>query len=197
MRWRPFGGAAPKHRPVSGHDREPDRRLLPAAGGNRTGIGRNSHKNCHLLIYVAMETGLFRQEELDARFVVLPARALATAELGGTIDFVPLPGSGAKAVVKGAAIFFVVGQSLFSPSMLMVPRQITSVAQLRGQSLGFGQRGRPATRMAKLSCATGSPFCWAKITRPSPYRPKRTVLPPLKKVISRLACFRSAMSRSL
>ena len=89
-----------------------------------------------------METGLFRQEELDARFVVLPARALATAELGGTIDFVPLPASGAKAVVKGAAIFFVVGQSLFSPSMLMVPRQITSVAQLRGQSLGFGQRGQ-------------------------------------------------------
>ena len=30
-----------------------------------------------------METGLFRQEELDARFVFLPARALATVGLGG------------------------------------------------------------------------------------------------------------------
>jgi hypothetical protein len=58
-----------------------------------------------------METGLFRQEELDARFVV--------------------------------------GQSLFSPSVLMVPRQVTSVAQLRGQSLGFGQRGQASYQDGK------------------------------------------------
>jgi len=176
LRWRPFGGAAPKHRPVSGHDRELDRRLLRAAGGNRTGIRRDSQKIgrttipniSHLPIYIAMETGLFRQEGPDARFVALPPVALATVGLSGTIDFVPLPNSGAKTTPKGFAIPFVVGQSLFSGSVSMVLRQVTSVAQLRGQSLGFEHRGQPPTRTAKLSCAIGSPFFLAKMNRPYP-----------------------------
>ena len=56
----------------------------PALCATAIKIGRTTIPNIsHLPIYVAMETGLFRQEGLDAKFVALPARALATVGLGG------------------------------------------------------------------------------------------------------------------
>ena len=121
---------------------------LMATGGASLGdtaitVGRTNVGNiAHLPIYVAMETGLFKQEGLDARFVSLTERALVTAGLGGNVNFIPLPGAGAQAALKGAAVRFVVGQSLFSPSVLVASREIGSAAQLRNRSLGFGQRGQ-------------------------------------------------------
>jgi len=115
----------------------------PAAGATAVKIGRtNAAKISHLPIYLALETGLFKQEGLDVTFVTMTERALVTAGLSGTIDFVPLPRAGARAALKGAAVRFVAGQSLFSPSVLMAARRITSVAALRYQALGFGQIGQ-------------------------------------------------------
>ena len=115
----------------------------PAVGATSIKIGRTNVANVsHLPIYLAMETGLFEQEGLDARFVAMTESALVTAGLAGLIDFVPLPRAGAQAALKGAAVRFVVGQSLFSPSALIAARQITSVAQLKYRILGFGQMGQ-------------------------------------------------------
>ena len=115
----------------------------PAAGAAAVKIGRMNVANVsHLPIYLALETDLFKQEGLDATFVTMTERALMTAGLAGTIDFVPLPRAGAQAALKGAPVRFVVGQSVFSPSVLMAARQITSVAALRYRTLGFGQTGQ-------------------------------------------------------
>ncbi|MDA1325058.1 MAG: ABC transporter substrate-binding protein [Proteobacteria bacterium] len=115
----------------------------PAAGATAVKIGRtNVAKISHLPIYLALETGLFKQEGLDVTFVTMTERALVTAGLSGAIDFIPLPRAGAQAALKGAPVRFVVGQSLFSPSVLMATRHITSVAELRYRTLGFGQRGQ-------------------------------------------------------
>ena len=115
----------------------------PALGDTAITVGRTNVGNiAHLPLYVAMETGLFKQEGLDATFVSLSERALVTAGLSGRINFVPLPGAGAQAALKGAAVRFVVGQSLLAPSVLVVSPEISSVAQLRNRSLGFGQRGQ-------------------------------------------------------
>lgn len=114
----------------------------PALGATSIKIGRTTVGNVsHLPIYLAMETGLFEQEGLSAVFVAMPERALVTAGLAGSIDFVPLAGAGAQAALKGAAVRFVVGQSLFSASSLVAQRQVTSVAQMKGRILGFGQLG--------------------------------------------------------
>ncbi len=114
----------------------------PALGATAIKIGRTTVANVsHLPIYLAMETGLFEQEGLDARFVAMPESALVTAGLAGSIDFVPLAGAGALAALKGAAVRFVVGQSLFSASALVAQREVTSVAALKGRILGFGQLG--------------------------------------------------------
>jgi ABC-type nitrate/sulfonate/bicarbonate transport system substrate-binding protein len=119
----------------------------PALAATPIKIGRTSVPNIsHLPIYLAMETGLFRQEGLDAKLVPMPQRALVTAGLGGTVDFVPLPDAGAKAALRGAALRFVVGQSLFSTSALVTMPRITAVAELRHQVLGFERRGQVSYR---------------------------------------------------
>ena len=108
-------------------------------------IGRtNTPTITHLPIYVALEAGLFREEGLDASFVVMTQRALVTAGLAGDIDFVPLPRPGAQAALKGASVRFVAGQSVFAPTALIAARGITSLEQLRDRTVGFGELGRSA-----------------------------------------------------
>src|SRR5687767_9416745 len=64
----------------------------------------------HIPSYIAMDKGLFKEEGLDARFVVLGGRAMMTAGLAGSLDFVPVPSGGAQAWLKGAKIRYVVNQ---------------------------------------------------------------------------------------
>jgi ABC-type nitrate/sulfonate/bicarbonate transport system substrate-binding protein len=114
-----------------------------AMGGTSVKIGRTTAPHIsHLPLYVAMETGLFAQEGLDATFVLMTGKALTTAGLAGRIDFIPLPGAGAEAALRGAGIRFVVGQSTFTPTALVVPNHITSVTQLQNKRLGLGQVGQ-------------------------------------------------------
>ena len=68
----------------------------------------------HTPSYVAMEKGFFKEEGLDASFVSLGGRALVTAGLSGSADFIPIPSGGAQAALSGAEIRYVVGQSLKS-----------------------------------------------------------------------------------
>lgn len=114
-----------------------------AAAGTAIKIGRTKIPDIsHLPIYLALETGLFREEGLDARLVAMPSRALVTAGLGGIIDFVPITSAGAQAALKGAPVRFVVGQSLYTPSAFISHRDIVSAEQLKGQILGLGRKGQ-------------------------------------------------------
>ena len=78
-------------------------------------VGRTtSGSGFHIPMYVAMEKGFFKGEGLDARYVALSGKALVTAGMTGNIDFVPIPGGGSQASLKGAPLRYVVGQSLIS-----------------------------------------------------------------------------------
>ncbi|MGH7090077.1 MAG: ABC transporter substrate-binding protein, partial [Stellaceae bacterium] len=68
----------------------------------------------HIPSYVAMDKGFFKKEGLDATWVTLGGKALVTAGLSGQADFVPIPAGGAVAALHGAALRYVVGQSLGS-----------------------------------------------------------------------------------
>ena len=61
-----------------------------------------------------MDKGFYKAEGLDASFVTLTGRALVTAGLSGSVDFIPIPSGGAQAALSGAEIRYVVGQSLKS-----------------------------------------------------------------------------------
>jgi ABC-type nitrate/sulfonate/bicarbonate transport system substrate-binding protein len=95
----------------------------------------------HIPSYIAMDQGFYKAEGLDAEFVVLSARALVTAGLAGSVDVIPIPSGGAQAVLSGAPITYVVGESLKSQWTIVVPPTIKKVEDLKGKALGYGRPG--------------------------------------------------------
>ena len=50
----------------------------------------------HIPSYIAMDKGFFKEEGLDARWVVLGGTAMIRAGLSNNLDFVPIPSGGAQ-----------------------------------------------------------------------------------------------------
>jgi NitT/TauT family transport system substrate-binding protein len=88
-----------------------------------------------------MDQGYYKAEGLDASFVSLTGRALVTAALSGSIDFVPIPSGGAQAALSGADIRYVVGQSLKSQWLIAARPSINKVEDLKGKTIGYGRTG--------------------------------------------------------
>lgn len=95
----------------------------------------------HIPAYIAMDKGFFKREGLEARFVSMTGKALVTAGMGGNIDFVPIPGGGSQATLRGADLVYVVGQSLISQWAIVTTQDIKSVADLKGKTIGYGRAG--------------------------------------------------------
>jgi NitT/TauT family transport system substrate-binding protein len=112
------------------------------AEGNRVRVGKAiGGSGFHIPSYLAMDKGFYQAEGLDAQFVVLQARALVTAGLSGNVDFIPIPSGGAQAALSGAAITYVVGESLKSQWTIVVPKSVDKVESLKGMTLGYGRPG--------------------------------------------------------
>ena len=95
----------------------------------------------HIPSYVAMDQGFYKAEGLDASFVTLPGRALVTAGLTGSIDFIPIPSGGSQAALSGAEIRYVVGESLKSQWLIVARPNINKPEDLKGKTLGYGRSG--------------------------------------------------------
>jgi ABC-type nitrate/sulfonate/bicarbonate transport system substrate-binding protein len=95
----------------------------------------------HIPSYVAMDQGFYKAEGLNAQFVVLQGRPLVTAALSGNVDVVPIPSGGAQAALSGAAITYIVGESLKSQWTIVVSPGINKVEDLRGKAVGYGRTG--------------------------------------------------------
>ncbi len=95
----------------------------------------------HIPSYIAMDKGFFKEEGLDARFVELAGRPLITAGLSGNVDFVPIPSGGAQAVLSGAKLKYVVGQSLKPQWIIVTKPDIKKAEDLRGKTLGYARVG--------------------------------------------------------
>lgn len=95
----------------------------------------------HIPSYIAMDRGFYKKEGLDASFVAMTGKALVTAGMGGAIDFVPIPGGGSQAILKGADLRFVVGESLISQWAIVVTPDTEKVADLKGKTVGYGRPG--------------------------------------------------------
>ena len=95
----------------------------------------------HIPSYVAMDQGFYKAEGLDARFVVLQGKPLVTAALAGNIDVIPIPSGGAQAALSGAAITYIVGESLKSQWTIVTPQAFNKIEELKGKTIGYGRAG--------------------------------------------------------
>jgi NitT/TauT family transport system substrate-binding protein len=96
----------------------------------------------HIPSYIAMDKGFFKDEGLDARWIVLGGTAMIRAGLSNNLDFVPIPSGGAQAVLKGGAkIRYVVNQSLTSQYVFVARPELSKPEDLKGKTIGFARPG--------------------------------------------------------
>ena len=102
------------------------------------------YTSLHLPTYVAMEKGFFKKEGLDAKMVVLAPTALKVAGLAGQVDFIPIPTPAALAALHGAAVSFLVGESLSSQWEIISAKSIAKPEDLKGKTVAYGEPGGAA-----------------------------------------------------
>ncbi len=95
----------------------------------------------HIPSYVAIDKGFFKNEGLDADFIAATAGVLVRATIAREIEFTPIPGGGSEAMLQGAPIVFIVGESLISQWTLTTTPDIKRVEDLKGRTLGLGRPG--------------------------------------------------------
>lgn len=95
----------------------------------------------HIPSYVAHDLGFFKKQGLDSKFVAMTGKALVNAGMAKQIDFVPIPGGGSLAMLKGAPIVLVVGQSTISLWTITTTKEIKRVEDLKGKTIGLGRPG--------------------------------------------------------
>jgi len=115
---------------------------LASAQMPKVKVGRTTGASgFHLPTYVAMDRGIFKAEGLDAEFVNMTAGELVRATIAKEVDFTPIPGGGSEAMLRGAPLVFVVGESLVSQWTLTTTRAIAKPEDLKGKTLGLGRPG--------------------------------------------------------
>ncbi len=113
-----------------------------AAQAVKIKVGRTTGgSGFHIPSYVAMDKGLFKGEGLDVDFIATTGPVLVRAAIAKEIEFVPIPGGGSEAMLRGAPLVFVVGQSLISQWTLTTSPEIKRVEDLKGKTLGMGRPG--------------------------------------------------------
>src|SRR5262245_7512444 len=98
----------------------------------------------HIPSYVAMDKGFFKGEGLDADFISTTAGVLVRAAIAKEIEFVPIPGGGSEAMLKGAPLAFIVGESLVSQWTIVTQPEFKQVEELKGKTVGLERPGQAA-----------------------------------------------------
>jgi len=105
-------------------------------------VGRTiSASGFHIPSYVAQERGMFREQGFSVEFIATQGGPLVRAGIAKEIDYVPIPGGGSIAMLQGAPIVFVVGESLISQWTITTTPNIKTVADLRGKTIGVERPG--------------------------------------------------------
>jgi NitT/TauT family transport system substrate-binding protein len=120
---------------------------IPTAGAQmpKIKVGRTvGGSGFHIPSYIAIDKGLFKAEGLDADFIAAQAGVLVRAAIAKEIEFVPIPGGGSEAMLKGAPLVFLVGESLVSQWTITTTPDIKRVEDLRGKTIGLERPGQAA-----------------------------------------------------
>lgn len=114
----------------------------PASAQTKIRVGRTvGASGFHIPSYVAQDKGMFREEGLQSEFIAAEGGPLVRAGIAKEIDYVPIPGGGTIAMLKGAPLVYVVGQSLISQWTITTTPDIKRAEDLRGKTIGLGRPG--------------------------------------------------------
>jgi ABC-type nitrate/sulfonate/bicarbonate transport system substrate-binding protein len=98
----------------------------------------------HIPSYIAVDKGLLKAEGLNADFISTTAGVLVRAAIAKEIEFVPIPGGGSEAMLKGAPLAFIVGESLVSQWTIVTQPEFKQVEDLKGKTMGLERPGQAA-----------------------------------------------------
>lgn len=117
-------------------------RSAPADAQTKIRVGRTiAGSGFHLPSYVAEDKGMFKEHGFTAEFIAAEGGPLVRAGIAKEIDYVPIPGGGSIAMLRGAPLIFVVGQSLISQWAITTTPDIKTVEDLKGKTIGLGRPG--------------------------------------------------------
>jgi len=98
----------------------------------------------HIPSYIAVDKGLLKAEGLNADFISTTAGVLVRAAIAKEVEFVPIPGGGSEAMLKGAPLAFIVGESLVSQWTIVTQPEFKQVEELKGKTIGLERPGQAA-----------------------------------------------------
>jgi ABC-type nitrate/sulfonate/bicarbonate transport system substrate-binding protein len=98
----------------------------------------------HIPSYIAVDKGMLKAEGLNAEFISTTAGVLVRAAIAKEIEFVPIPGGGSEAMLKGAPLAFIVGESLVSQWTIVTQPEFKQVEELKGKTIGLERPGQAA-----------------------------------------------------
>src|SRR6266576_1641413 len=98
----------------------------------------------HIPSYIAVDKGLLKAEGLNAAFISTTAGVLVRAAIAKEVEFVPIPGGGSEAMLKGAPLAFIVGESLVSQWTIVTQPEFKQVEELKGKTIGLERPGQAA-----------------------------------------------------
>lgn len=98
----------------------------------------------HIPSYIAVDKGMLKAEGLNADFISTTAGVLVRAAIAKEIEFVPIPGGGSEAMLKGAPLAFIVGESLVSQWTIVTQPEFKRVEELKGKTMGLERPGQAA-----------------------------------------------------
>jgi NitT/TauT family transport system substrate-binding protein len=98
----------------------------------------------HIPSYIAVDKGMLKAEGLNADFISTTAGVLVRAAIAKEIEFVPIPGGGSEAMLKGAPLAFIVGESLVSQWTIVTQPEFKQVEELKGKTIGLERPGQAA-----------------------------------------------------
>ena len=117
----------------------------PSAFAQSIKIGKTiGGSGFHIPSYIAVDKGLLKAEGLNADFISTTAGVLVRAAIAKEIEFVPIPGGGSEAMLKGAPLALIVGESLVSQWTIVTQPQFKQVEELKGKTVGLERPGQAA-----------------------------------------------------
>ncbi|MBI4490722.1 MAG: NrtA/SsuA/CpmA family ABC transporter substrate-binding protein [Deltaproteobacteria bacterium] len=116
---------------------------LTDAGAERLNFSFSSLVGSQSPLWVAKEVGFFKKHGIDAQVVyIVGGRVVVQAMLAGELQMgIAGPGAVIRANLAGADFVYVAVSSNMADFVLVTPRRITDIQQLRGKRIGIGQFG--------------------------------------------------------
>ncbi len=121
-----------------------------AAGAERVRVALSSRDFGYLPFFVGIHAGFFKEEGLEAQWILVNTNVVITALIAGEIDVAATAGSAMRAATRGAslkAIFFPFRRSTF---VLMGAPEIRSVRELKGKVIGITSPGSSTELAAQM-----------------------------------------------